>query len=174
MHLSYTRKTPAEYSFVTTPATSIFTKLPAPSPEASATSAIAAGIKHLHPVSRPSRSMMPGCHIIACSSYQNERDRHRDSGLSTFSLTSISSVITLTPGHTHRHCSRRRPNRPPRQSRCRWRDQVMLDCAIRAEHKPRGERVSINRWQLGSIPLPAQYNCVNRKIPLPPDIHADG
>jgi hypothetical protein len=33
----------------------MFTKLPAPSPEASATSAISAGIKHLHPVSRLER-----------------------------------------------------------------------------------------------------------------------
>ncbi|KAK4689437.1 hypothetical protein P7C73_g671, partial [Tremellales sp. Uapishka_1] len=35
--------------FTTTPATSIFTKLPAPSTQASATSAISAGILHLHP-----------------------------------------------------------------------------------------------------------------------------
>jgi hypothetical protein len=36
--------------FVTTPATSIFTRLPTPSTQASATSAVAAAIKHLHPV----------------------------------------------------------------------------------------------------------------------------
>lgn len=35
--------------FHTTPATAMFTRLPAPSPPASATSAIQEGIKHLHP-----------------------------------------------------------------------------------------------------------------------------
>jgi hypothetical protein len=38
-------------SFVTTPATAIFDRLPIPSPEASAGAAISEGLKHLHPVS---------------------------------------------------------------------------------------------------------------------------
>lgn len=37
-------------SFLITPSTSIFSKLPAPSTQASATAAVAAAIKHLHPV----------------------------------------------------------------------------------------------------------------------------
>lgn len=45
------------HSAVMTPATAIFDRLPIPSPEASASSAISAGIKHLHPVSTPSSSI---------------------------------------------------------------------------------------------------------------------
>lgn len=38
--------------FITTPSTSIFTKLPAPSTIASGTAAVSAAVKHLHPVRR--------------------------------------------------------------------------------------------------------------------------
>ncbi len=37
--------------FVVTPSTSMFTKLPAPSTQASATSAVSIALPHLHPVS---------------------------------------------------------------------------------------------------------------------------
>lgn len=52
--------------FITTPSTSIFTKLPAPSTIASGTAAVSAAVKHLHPVRR---------FLSRCSNNTNELGR---------------------------------------------------------------------------------------------------